>query len=421
MTNSLYVLYGKSRLEFTIPKANLQQVLSPVELPAADETGAILHALRNPIGSPSLTELTRDVKSVLIITDDNTRPMPSRLTIPLIIGEFCRKPETYDITILIATGLHRRMTEAEIDERFGGLAGKYKVVNHVATDDGSLVSFGRMPSGSELFLNRLVADSDLVIAEGFIEPHFFAGFSGGRKAILPGVAGASTIMNNHSPRNIASPYARSANLENNPVHLECAEAAAMSGLKFILNVALNMDKRVAAAFAGAPAEAHARGCDYVRERMTVPCERADIVITSNNGYPLDRNLYQAVKGMDAAGSAVKPGGVIIIAAECADGAGHQGFIDLITGAKSVGELHESMSEGEPMHDKWQAQILARILKEHTVMLVSSGMDPELVKRMFMLPAKDIYEALGMAFGIAGRDAAVNVIPEGPIVTPSARL
>jgi lactate racemase len=420
MDRAFYVLYGKSKLEFTVPSANLMQVIEPARIQAYDEKQTILDALRHPIGSPTLRELTERVKKVLIIANDITRPMPSRLTIPLMIGEFYRAPEDYEITILIATGLHRKMTDSEISERFGDeLTSKYPIVNHVATDDSSLVHFGRMPSGNELYLNQLVAQSELVIAEGFIEPHFFAGFSGGRKAILPGVAGASTIMNNHSPRNIASPFASIANLQNNPIHLECVEAARLSGLKFILNVALNMEKQVIAAFAGSPFEAHEKGCEYVRGKMTVPCERADIVITSNNGYPLDRNLYQAVKGMDAAAKAVKPGGVIIIAAECMDGAGHHGFTDLITGCSSVVELYEKMSMGEPQHDKWQAQVLARILKDYTVVLVSNGLTKELTQRMFMQPAKDMDDALRIAFGKMGESATVNVLPEGPVVVPTA--
>lgn len=208
-----------------------------------------------------------------------------------------------------------------------------------------------------MYLNRLALEADLLIAEGFIEPHFFAGFFGGRKVVLPGVAGAKTIMNNHSPQNIANAKVGIASLDGNPVHEEAVEAAGIAGLKFILNVTLNEEKQVVGAFAGDYKQAHLEGCRFVEQNMTVPCQPADIVITSNSGYPLDRNVYQMVKGMDTASKAVRDGGVIIIAGDCIDGIGSDSFVRLLHSCHSSRELFENMSAGDADIDQWTAQIL----------------------------------------------------------------
>ena len=294
---------------------------------------------------------------------------------------------------------------------------KHRIVNHVAADKESLVNLGRMSTGNTLWINKLVTESELVIAEGFIEPHFFAGFSGGRKSILPGVAGAQTIMYNHRPENIANPYAATGVLAQNPIHEECEQAAQMAGLDFIMNVALNRDKEVIAAFAGDPVQAHRAGCAFVRESGRVPVQSADIVITSNNGYPLDRNIYQTVKGLDAAAHAVKEGGVIILAAECFDKNGNNEYEKLICSCATPQELQDKMSAGESEPDKWQAQIFARIVSRYTVILLSENVDAETAGRMFMRQANTPEQALEMALEIAGPDAKINMIPEGPVVIP----
>lgn len=412
------VLYGKGSLTFNIPDQNLLQVIEPPFIAGEDTRDAIIKAIQNPIDSPSLKELTRDKRNILLMTCDNTRPVPSSVSIPAILSQFYHEESYYNITILIATGLHRQMTEDEMKERFSEeLMKKYKIINHVATDWSNLVNLGKLSTGNELWINRLVVESDLVISEGFIEPHFFAGFSGGRKSILPGVCGAQTIMFNHRPQNIASPCAVSGNLKKNPIHDECAEAAVKAGLGFIMNVALNRDKEVISAFAGNPISAHLTGCEFVKNSMGVPVKSADIVISSNNGYPLDRNIYQTVKGMDTASKAVKKGGVIILAAECFDKNGNNDFERLICSCTSPKELVEKMSVGESEPDKWQVQIFARIISNYKVILVSDKIDKSLVEKMFMLHAKDPEEALKLAFQLEGADAKINVIPEGPVIIP----
>ena len=227
MEQILKLPYGKTFLELNMEHFPDAQVIVPKETKApAEEVQIVRDALAHPIGSKSLKELTKAVKKIVIITNDNTRPMPSRITLPEIIRSFYHDERYYDITILIATGLHREMTEEEKIQQYGEeICKNYRVINHRAKAEEELVSLGRMSTGNELLVNRLVAESDLVISEGFIESHFFAGFSGGRKSILPGVSGAKTIMGNHKPENIASPCAFGANLDGNPIHLECTEAA----------------------------------------------------------------------------------------------------------------------------------------------------------------------------------------------------
>jgi nickel-dependent lactate racemase len=423
------VMYGKRYLDVTVDDDNLQMVIESkheidTEFVSVDkQCRTVIDALRNPISSAPLSELTKEVKNILIISSDNTRPVPSKLTLPLILAEFARPIETYNVTILIATGLHRQMTEAEIIERFGEkLFKSHKIVNHCAKDKDTLDCYGELivngeSTGNTLWLNKLIKENELVIAEGFIEPHFFAGFSGGRKSIMPGVSGAETIMNNHSAKNINDPRATTANLKDNPIHLQALEACRLAGLNFILNVALNKEKQVIAAFAGHYNDAHIKGCEFVKELMTVTTRAADIVITSNNGYPLDRNVYQLVKGMDVADKVTKHNGIIIIAGECVDGIGHGDFNDAILGASTIEELYEKASCDETVLDQWQILIFAKILMKHKVILVTDKLSTDIVEDLFMERATTLDEALAKAYEILGSDASVNIIPEGPVVIP----
>lgn len=412
-------LYGKTKIAANIPDGVDYQVVRAKKTEPAEEAEKIVKkALLSPVGSPTLKELSKDAKKIVIITNDNTRPLPSSITLPVILGELYYPEEYYDITILIAAGLHRRMSEDEIAEKFGAEFCKtHKIVCHNAKDPEQNVLIGSLSDGGELYIDKIAAECDLLIAEGFIEPHFFAGFSGGRKSILPGIAGEKTIMNNHSPANIASSYARQGVLENNPIHMQCVEAAKMAKLRFILNVALNEDKKIVAAFAGDPEKAHETGCEYVRRMMSVPVRRTDIVVVSNNGYPLDRNLYQAVKGIDTAAKVVKDKGVIIMAAQCLDGVGHGSFSDLIQSCKTLESLISEMKAPEFASDKWQVQVLARALEKATVILVNDTIDEETLKSMFIEYAPDINTAIEKARKKAGDEASISFIPEGPVIMP----
>jgi nickel-dependent lactate racemase len=257
--------------------------------------------------------------------------------------------------------------------------------------------------------------AELIVAEGFIEPHFFAGFSGGRKSVLPGIAGAETVLANHCAKFIANADARTGNLINNPIHKDMLFASEKVGLSFILNVALDADKNIIAAFAGHPDKAHQKGCDWVGKRGTVHKQIADIVITSNGGYPLDQNIYQSVKGMTAAETCVREGGVIIMVASCEDGHGGEAFYRWFTEAKTPQEVTSKIAQidqDKTLPDQWEAQILARVLTKATVILVTKHCDPDIVCGMHLKQAPDIERALEMARQITGKEAEVLIIPDG---------
>ncbi len=402
---------GKTVLDTDIPA----RVLSTGEVSGADdEIAAVREALANPYGE-RLAALARGKKNIVVITSDHTRPVPSKVTLPPLLEEIYSGNPDADVTVLVATGLHRETTKDELREKFGdGLYEKLNVVVHDC-DAPDLVHIGTLPSGGRLLVNRLAAEADLLVAEGFIEPHFFAGYSGGRKSVLPGVAGRESVMHNHSAAFIDHPRARTGVLEGNPVHADMAAAAKTAKLAFVLNVVLDPSHRVAAAFAGAPEETHAAGCAYLSERCRVSAPEADVVISTNGGYPLDRNIYQAVKGMTAAEAVVKKNGVIIMLAESGDGHGGEGFYNIFARESDNEKILEEIRSRKPeetVPDQWQAQIFARVLTRAAVVYVSSC-DDALVRSMHMIPAHNVDEALGIAAEVLGReDFSLNVIPDG---------
>ncbi len=373
----VFLPYGSSHITCEIPDSRLRAILSP-KLPEAEEkTGeAIVRAsLARPAGSPPLRELAGGKKNVVILSSDHTRPVPSAVIMPLLLEEIRAGNPGADITILVATGCHRSTTEDELEERYGTeIVRSVRIVVHDSLDENSLVSVGTLPSGGELVLNRLAVEADLLVAEGFIEPHFFAGFSGGRKSVLPGVAAYRTVLANHCAEFIASPGARTGILEGNPIHEDMVYAARKAGLAFICNVVLDPQKRITAAFSGDMEKAHEEGCAFLSRLAKVQAVPADIVITGNGGYPLDQNIYQAVKSMTAAeascsreGSSSRRRNAGTVTEErlstMPSGYTHRpGVLDSI--------LARGRDSTEP--DQWEIQIFARILMNHTVILVTSA-------------------------------------------------
>lgn len=414
----VFLPYGSSHITCEIPDSRLRAILSP-KLPEAEEkTGeAIVRAsLARPAGSPPLRELAGGKKNVVILSSDHTRPVPSAVIMPLLLEEIRAGNPGADITILVATGCHRSTTEDELEERYGTeIVRSVRIVVHDSLDENSLVSVGTLPSGGELVLNRLAVEADLLVAEGFIEPHFFAGFSGGRKSVLPGVAAYRTVLANHCAEFIASPGARTGILEGNPIHEDMVYAARKAGLAFICNVVLDPQKRITAAFSGDMEKAHEEGCAFLSRLAKVQAVPADIVITGNGGYPLDQNIYQAVKSMTAAEASCRPGGIIIEAAECRDGHGGEAFYHAFRDIPTArGVLDSILARGrdstEP--DQWEIQIFARILMNHTVILVTSA-PRETAEYMNMKWAPSLQDALALAEEILGDgNAAVTVIPDG---------
>lgn len=404
-------------MQLVLPETHFNGVFeSALPEAAADQQSEVERALDAPVASAKLEELARGKRSAVVITSDHTRPVPSRTIMPLILKRLRKNNPGIDITILVATGFHRLTTREELVRKLGEeIAEKEKIVVHDSSDPAMLVKIGTLPSGGELIVNRLAAEADLLVAEGFIEPHFFAGFSGGRKSILPGIASRQTVLANHCSEFIQSPFARTGNLENNPIHRDMLSAAAQAKLAFIVNVVINAEKKIVRAFAGDPVRAHETGCEFLRSLCGIRVPESDIVITSNGGYPLDQNVYQSVKGMTAAEAVCSQGGVIIIAAACNDGHGGASFFKNLSEASSPEELLTRIAavprdRTEP--DQWEFQILARILRNHPVIVVTRDCDHRMLNAMKLQTASTFEEALAKARSIAGENASLAVIPDG---------
>lgn len=410
--------YGRTKIEIDLPDTQVQTImhskLDEYE-PELSEEELVDFALQHPIGSPSLQELSVGKEKVVLICSDHTRPVPSKLIVPRLLEEIRKGNPEASITLLIATGCHRETSKEELVEKFGEeIVEKETIVVHDCANEKQLETIGTLPSGGVLRINRLVCEADLVVSEGFIEPHFFAGFSGGRKSILPGIASKETVYWNHNADFIKDEHARTGILEKNPIHEDMCYAAKEAKLAFICNVVINSSHRVIGAFAGDFNEAHLAGCNLVRELCARKKEMADIVITTNNGYPLDQNIYQAVKGMSTAEMTCKRGGVIIIFAKCEDGHGGETFCRTFQNNKTPQEILDALERTEKkdtIADQWQSQIFARILSKHTVILISDA-DPSLVSSLKMVAANTIEEALAYAKRKLGYDGMITVIPEG---------
>ncbi|MBE6648096.1 MAG: nickel-dependent lactate racemase [Ruminococcaceae bacterium] len=413
--------YGKTKIPFEIEDSRISAILaSKAEeyKPALSETELIKQALESPIGSERLSVLAKDAKKVIVISSDHTRPVPSRITMPVILSELRSLNKDVDITILIATGMHRATTHDELVDKYGkNIVENEKIVVHNAYIDEDMIHLGTLPSGGELWVNKLVGEADLLISEGFIEPHFFAGFSGGRKSVLPGVASKKTVLWNHNARFIAHNNARAGSIGGNPIHEDMLFAAKAAKLSFILNVVIDSDKKVIAAFSGNLEEAHAKGCEFVSGLAQVNAVINPIVMVTNGGYPLDQNMYQTVKGLTAAEACVEKDGVIIMVSSCSDGHGGEFFYKLLAEEKSAEDAKshiDSVPPSDTQFDQWEAQILARILTKCTVIIVSKDCDPKMITDMHMLHAMTIEEALEKAESIVGKER-ITVIPDGVAV------
>jgi len=416
--------YGHDAQQLQIPEGELRAVLqagTPVSTQSQEEI--IANALANPIGSQPLHILSVHTKNVLIITSDHTRPVPSALTIPPILKELRKGNPGIQIKILVATGVHRETSKQELYAKFTkALVEQEEFVVHNAFAD-NMLELGSLDSGCKLSVNPLVAWADLIVSDGFIEPHFFAGFSGGRKSILPGISSAKSIMSNHCGKLIADPLARTGILEGNPIHRDMTTAATRAGLRFILNVVLDDEKKVVAAFAGDTIAAHSAGCAFSRSLFRVDPVDASVVITSNGGAPLDQNIYQSVKSMTAAENCVHPGGYIICLSECADGSGGEQFVRWFTETTSPQALLDkvaTISPEETIADQWQAQILARVMCKAKVILVCDEKNKDTAESMGMLWFADVNQALEYAKAqLKEQYDGVTVIPNGVSVIPVA--
>ena len=411
--------YNRSQITIEIDDRNLAgSLVSKVESyhPVRSQEELVEDSLDRPIGALRLEELVPGKKNIVLIDSDHTRPVPSRIIAPILLRRIRSAQPDANIKILVATGFHRPSTREELIGKYGQeIVDREQIVIHVSTDDASLVKIGTLPSGGECIVNRVAVEADLLLAQGFIEPHLFAGFSGGRKCVLPGISSYKTIMANHCSEFIGSARARAGNLHDNPIHIDMLYAAKTAGVKFIVNVVLNGKREIIGSFAGDLEAAHAKGTEFLSSLARVSKVECDIAVSTNGGYPLDQNIYQSVKGMTSAEATNKEGGVIIMVAGLVDGHGGLGFYNNLTQSKSPQEFLERVAKTDRNHtipDQWESQILSRVLSHHHVIMVSDLVKPELVTDMHMELAKTFDEALRRAYEIEGQDAKVAVIPDG---------
>ena len=414
--------YGKGLAGLEVDDAYLAGVLRSglaEYRPAADPVTLVREAIEHPIGSPRLCELARGKRKVVVIASDHTRPVPSRVIMPPMLEEIRRGNPDAEITILVATGLHRTTKPEELAAKFGDeIVRREKIVVHDCDDAANLVGLGKLPSGGDLVVNRLAADADLLVAEGFIEPHFFAGFSGGRKSVLPGVASRATVMYNHNSGFIAHPKARTGVIDGNPIHEDMLFAARAAKLAFVVNVVIDARHEAIFAVAGDCDAAHRAGREFLASKCRVDAVPADIAVSTNGGYPLDQNVYQAVKGMTAAEATVREGGVIVMFAKSSDGHGGASFHRTFRDEPDLSRMMSAFLARRPEEtivDQWQSQIFARVLLKAKVVYVSDC-DDALVRDLHMIPAHSAAEAMETAIRLVGKpDYRVTVIPDGVAV------
>lgn len=408
--------YGEGRLSITCPEDRVT-VIEPTGLPGLhDEKAAVLDALNSPIGAQPLKQVAKPDMRICILFTDITRATPNERIIPWLLEHLDHVPRD-NITLLNQTGTHRPNTESELQKMLTPeVMNNYRVLNHCCEESDDLVQLGETRDGAPALLNKHAVEADLRIVTGFIEPHLFAGFSGGPKGLMPGVAGLETVMSNHGATNIGDPNATFGITHGNPIWNEILEIAQRTGPNFILNVTLNEKRDITNVFAGDLVKAHTAGCEYVKKSAMQPFAKPfDIVVTTNSGYPLDMNLYQGVKGMSAGSRVVKEGGTLILACECREGVPTNSPMDvLLREADSPEEILTMLATpGFVRPEQWQAQIQSLVQRRAEV-LVYSSLDADTVKAAHLSPCADISTTLTERMG---PETTVAVLPQGPLTIP----
>ncbi|MBN2007848.1 nickel-dependent lactate racemase [candidate division KSB1 bacterium] len=412
--------YGRSGLQIDVPENNLECILSMQICDVIDDFASVLTSmLKEPIGTKPLAELAKGKTTACVVICDITRPVPNRVLLPPILTTLENNGIAREnITILIATGIHRPNEGNELIHLVGEqIAHNYRIVNHFAQKYETHTYLGKTSRDTDVWINSEYINADLKITTGFIEPHLMAGFSGGRKLVVPGIASLKTVKVMHSPRILEHPNAREGQIEGNPFHEEALEIAKMAGVDFIVNVALDEKHRIIGIFAGDLEQAHAAGVDFVRSNVgdTVPSP-VDIVVTSSAGYPLDATFYQAIKGLTAALPIVKVGGTIILVAECKEGLGSAEFTQLVRNVKDMDTfMHDIYRDDYFIVDQWQFEELAKVLRKANVMLFSKGISNDDKKYMPITSIKSVEDGLLQALVKHGSNATIAVIPKGPYI------
>ncbi len=418
---SVQVAYGRTGLSVDLP-AGRTTVIRPRHADAAPDPDAVLRAaLQNPVAGPALRAVVPAGARVAVSLCDGTRPQPREPMIRALLAELEGIVTRADVVLLVATGTHRGNTDDELRAMLGDeLVDSVQVINHDCRDPGMLVWCGTFGAGVPVWLNRHWVEADVRITTGFVEPHFFAGFSGGPKLVAPGLAGLDTVLTLHDATRIGSESATWGVCEGNPVHDDVRAIAAATGVDFALDVVLNADQQIVAAFGGEVLAMHEAARTMVRETAMQPVDGTfDVVVTSNSGFPLDQNLYQAVKGMSAAATVVKPGGLIICAAECADGfPDHGSFRSELAAAPSPqGLLDQIVARERTEPDQWQVQVLARTLLRARIGLHTTHLSASDLESAHLHLVPDVAAAVRAELASVGPQARVCVLPEGPQTIP----
>jgi nickel-dependent lactate racemase len=398
----------------------LTTIIEPTHTPGlVHQRAGVLAALEKPIAARPLREWVKPTSRVCIVFTDITRATPNERLIPWLLGCLPGVPRE-SITLLNALGTHRPNTRTELEQMLTpAVVQNYRVVNHEPENPDALIQLGTTRDGTPALLNRLFVEADVRIVTGFIEPHFFAGFSGGPKGIMPGVAGLQTVMSNHGTQNLDDPNSTFGVTQGNPIWEEMRDIALRPGPSFLLNVTLNEQRQITGVFAGDLLAAHRAGCEFVRrsamQKFAAPF---DIVVTTNSGYPLDQNLYQAVKGMSAGARVLKPGGTLILACECRNGVPANGSFDqILRSAASPEELLTLMAApGYRRPEQWQAQLQA-LIQRHARVLLYSSLSDDLVRAAHLTPCHDIGAAVRELVAGHPNGARLAVLPQGPLTIP----
>ncbi len=417
----IHLDYGKTGLTVTLPDDANITVVSPRYIPPLpDPAAALRDALARPIASAPLRDLVGVDDTVAIVFSDITRPTPNHLMLPAVLEALAHVPAG-NIVLCNALGTHRPNTPAELDQMLGAeIARRYRIEQNNCFDPSTQVYLGESRNGHPIWINRAYMEADVKILTGFIEPHFFAGFSGGGKAVMPGMAGQVTVLGNHDAGMIGNPRATWGVTTGNPIFEEVREVGLRTEPAFLLNVTLNRDKQVTGVFAGDLVAAHDAGIAFARQTTMAPVPQLfDIVITTNSGYPLDMNLYQCGKGMSAAEQIVRPGGAILMVAECSEGIPDHGlFGEMLRAARTPQEMYDAvMSAPETRQDQWAAQIQARIQLKADLYLYSDHFDDEATRAALLNPCRDIAETVAALRETYGQGARICVLPEGPQTIP----
>lgn len=411
--------YGQGHLEIELP-ADRTTVIEPAHIAGLpDEKAAVWHALQNPTGSAPLQARIKPSDKICILFTDITRATPNDRIIPWLL-EFLKNHPRENILLLNQLGTHRPNTKEELEKMLTPeVVANWRVLNHEPENEAALVQLGTTKDGTPALLNRHAVEADIRIVTGFIEPHFFAGFSGGPKGLMPGVAGLRTVMSNHGVTNISSPRATFGVNEGNPLWEELRDIALRAGPSFLLNVTLNEQRQITNVFAGDLLQAHKKGTEFVRQSAMQKVKAPyDIVITTNSGYPLDMNLYQGVKGMSAGARILAPGGLLILAAECSEGVPTNSPFDrLLHSAQSPEEILTMLATpGFMRPEQWQAQIQALIQRRAEVQ-VYSGLPEATLRACHLTPCHDISATVQARLAKLGPEARIAVLPQGPLTIP----